>query len=119
MRKSPVLGAAIAAALLVAAAKAHAVTAFYTAEEYMTASEVERLGFVGGVYDAFAVLDDAALVHSGGGQDLLRRIFKCTTDRNWSTNDLDRVLVDYLNAHTDEWDTSPASILFFALDEVC
>lgn len=109
---------AVAAVLFCAMAlPASALDTFASVAEYKALTAGEQETFVGGVYDAYAVLADAQVIEEGPILDLIQRGLSCGAAG--TVSDLRRILNDYLDAHPDEHDVAPASLLFFALEEAC
>jgi hypothetical protein len=110
------LGLSIAWAALAWAGAAGAVETYYDRHTFLDASKEERVAFIVGVYDAFAVLYDAGLIKDEGIAEMTSRVLACTDQM--PPADIDAIFVTWLQEHPN-WPDVPASLLFFALDDFC
>ena len=113
---SMAIALAVAAGAVAFSAGAEAVEAYLSREDYLNASKEERVSFIIGVYDAFAVLHDADLIKEEGIAEMTGRVLDCTD--HVPPADLDAIFVAWLEGHPN-WSDVPASLLFFALDDFC
>ncbi|MEM7743128.1 MAG: hypothetical protein AAF409_05405 [Pseudomonadota bacterium] len=95
----------------------HAVSIFVTQDEYLALEPRQQRDFVAGVYDAHAVLLDAGLIQEGRAHGLISKGVRCSG--SMPASEMRDLLNRYIAQRNGRPSDSPASLLFFALAELC
>lgn len=96
---------------------AHAVGIFINQQQYLALEPVQQANFVAGVYDSHAVLMDAGLIKDGRAHEVITRGIRCSG--NISAGAMRDQLTEFLKRRDGAPTDSAASLLFFALAEMC
>ena len=114
-RRSLVL--AVGLLLVLGAAPARAFEAFVSVDDYMAASQTERMLFLAGVYDSFSTIEDAGLFSSEALATTVRRIIDCTSPMK--LEEIETLFTAWLEQNRSEWDSAAASFFVFTFHDYC